>query len=581
MRRLGAYLLMGLTVGWLLTGCSDSDVADKATPPDILDCFNNEGYAYLSLDIEVPADNTMRAVGTPENGTGESDVKTVTLILFHGASTDGEDAVTVCSSYVIGSPSTTTIASGLIDKQVDKRTVRISNKNINAGDRLYALAVLNILPTIADGTSFSDVKTMSMPDIGNKTDGFAMANAPLSSKAGDTSNPSGATVTTLVEIPSTSIKDTEDAAAGVPTAIYVERAAVKVTAGIPEGKDSIKLNNTGKDLQKTDIAVALDRYNTSYHLTRQFDKSWLGYRATSAGSTYTYRMVEASEMQTGAGVYRTNWGKDANYDADATDLSGITDFVTLDNNPLYYCAENTFDITRQTLRNTTALIVRIKVYDGDFYTVSVEGSLVYTPDDSENTEEGTSASESFARRRAASDDKINSYLVDWLAGQPEVKTWLDTHAEGNKKWLKVEIGTPDTPEAKGVCTVTVSQTRHASDSPENIEFLALYDGLNGYVNSKLTIKKYTDGYCYYRVPIKHFGDSLTPWVTGDYTAENHLGRYGVVRNHWYDTTIEAVNRIGEPVIPPADDTRDDSAEEALSLRVAIMPWLDQSQEIKE
>ena len=63
--------------------------------------------------------------------------------------------------------------------------------------------------------------------------------------------------------------------------------------------------------------------------------------------------------------------------------------------------------------------------------------------------------------------------------------------------------------------------------------------------NKVGIKTYENGESYYIARIKHFGDDLTPWKEGNDTyGENNLnwlGRYGVLRNNWYDLTIEKIS----------------------------------------
>ena len=66
------------------------------------------------------------------------------------------------------------------------------------------------------------------------------------------------------------------------------------------------------------------------------------------------------------------------------------------------------------------------------------------------------------------------------------------------------------------------------------------------------IKFYRGGKTYYwSKPIKHFGDYYTPIVEDnnivpsvstsyEYDNEKHLGRYGVVRNNWYEINIASV-----------------------------------------
>ena len=66
---------------------------------------------------------------------------------------------------------------------------------------------------------------------------------------------------------------------------------------------------------------------------------------------------------------------------------------------------------------------------------------------------------------------------------------------------------------------------------------------------------YNDGMLYYNIPIRH----LRPYTAGQ---EIKTGMFGVVRNHWYQVSVNAVKNLGhsvyrpdEHIIPPSDPTR--------------------------
>jgi hypothetical protein len=130
--------------------------------------------------------------------------------------------------------------------------------------------------------------------------------------------------------------------------------------------------------------------------------------------------------------------------------------------------------------------------------------------------------------------------------------------------------------------------------------------LNSAMNTSLGngIQVYIDGVCYYVAYIRHFSDNLTniQWSGKDsapdtYTVNNntvtapylqkHLGRYGIVRNHWYEFTITDVTMPGttyipktpDPYIPdpdPDDPTPPDEPDDVLntffSCRINVMAW---------
>ena len=94
------------------------------------------------------------------------------------------------------------------------------------------------------------------------------------------------------------------------------------------------------------------------------------------------------------------------------------------------------------------------------------------------------------------------------------------------------------------------------------------------------ISTYANGESYYIARIKHFGDALTPWNPGDaYNDENlkYLGRYGMLRNNWYELNVGNVYGPGYPGVPPVDPTLpDDENEKYLSVSVKILSWAKRS-----
>ena len=119
------------------------------------------------------------------------------------------------------------------------------------------------------------------------------------------------------------------------------------------------------------------------------------------------------------------------------------------------------------------------------------------------------------------------------------------------------------------------------------------------INEKLGLKKtagtdpivgiatYKSGESYYIARIKHFGD-LTPWTEGQETygknndANNtkYLGRYGVLRNNWYELTIGSVSGPGTPDVPTIKpEEPDDESYKYISVSVKILSWAKRSQSV--
>ena len=100
---------------------------------------------------------------------------------------------------------------------------------------------------------------------------------------------------------------------------------------------------------------------------------------------------------------------------------------------------------------------------------------------------------------------------------------------------------------------------------------------------------------YYAVRIKHFGDTDTPWnkegqgVTAGgnsliypnpSTGNNDgwfLGRYGVVRNNWYDISVNKIQTLGDATIPAFTNDPDDVLENYISVSINVLSWSKHSQ----
>lgn len=78
------------------------------------------------------------------------------------------------------------------------------------------------------------------------------------------------------------------------------------------------------------------------------------------------------------------------------------------------------------------------------------------------------------------------------------------------------------------------------------------------------IQTYTEGYCYYTAWIKHNPTS---------TVTMEQDKYGVVRNFWYELTVNSIKKLGysKPTYKNRTDP-DDKAEAAIQVQVNIKKW---------
>ena len=161
---------------------------------------------------------------------------------------------------------------------------------------------------------------------------------------------------------------------------------------------------------------------------------------------------------------------------------------------------------------------------------------------------------------------------------------------------------------------TIAATANGSDITAPDVSAATTTAWNAAVTSakndyKVTL--YKDGLAYYNVRIQHFGEAETPWdsktdagvikvqpgetvaqiygYTADATAQEKannrfLGRYGVVRDNWYQLSIDAIRKLGSATPTPVngDTTPDDEIDEEfyISCHVHILPWVLRNQSVK-
>ena len=81
--------------------------------------------------------------------------------------------------------------------------------------------------------------------------------------------------------------------------------------------------------------------------------------------------------------------------------------------------------------------------------------------------------------------------------------------------------------------------------------------------------------------IRHFDESQTPWnlasgQTESYPTpnaeQNWLGRWGVLRNNWYQINVTGVSQIGYPEVPEVPGSYDDPVESWIAVQINVLSW---------
>ena len=561
--------LFGLAVIAAMTAsCSSNEDLGTAGPST----GNNEaGVGYATFSINLPTTSGTRADANPEFKPGDANeykVNDATLLIFKKGATNNEGDYTFVESAELGSmapwqkpnPDETGVTTHA------KITAKLDN--VNKSDHNFALVLLNNgtgtnakvkLPSKDEKFSTWNAKTTDK--FATYENGFYMANAPLFKDNN---------VTTLVPIESTKIYSTEEEAAkNSATDIYVERGLAKVTVTGTAGEKTV----TGVTYNGDKVTIsnwALDVTNKKAYpihnvdgLTDDYAGIWSNSTTPSTtNNATTQRFVDINPKTT---VKRVYWGKDPNYDnkdADKTALNADFNYVANANvkeDPAkaLYCLENTFNLDNMKQGQTTRVVFKAtykpaSLPDGEttFYKIG-KNTAIWSKDNLETEIKAAVAS-----------------VVSGAAG----KTTVTLNAEGNNI---TAAGTHYIKAANiSVTDATITITT------ENITDINTQLGLNE--SKKVGISTYAGGESYYIARIKHFGDALTKWESGTYGENNleYLGRYGVLRNNWYELKVNSVSGPGYPSVPDVKpNTPDDEDDKYINVSVKILDWAKRSQDV--
>lgn len=546
---------------------------------------NETGTAYASFKINLPTTSGTRADvdpdGTPDFNEGtaaEYEVKNGTILIF-----DKDGKFVESAPLGTMNPWTDVKSDGVTTAAI--ATVKL--EHVSVGGKYKALVLLNndvdattkkvkvTLPTASTDTYANWSKDVSMVNADDyaKTDGIFMANAPMYST---TEEP-----TTLVDINGV-YASPEEAQAKPATTIYVERGLAKVTmkdfktGGYTIGEGTTYAGATVK-IEKWQLDVT-NKSTFPVHQTGTLKDSW-------AEIWNTPRFYD----QTSTAFKRVYWGIDPNYsdnkyhagDATTSPKKTALDcckeaFNMITNNQVngaagdanpQYCLENTFDLDNMMQGQTTRVVFK----------------AVFTPD-------GFTAPATFY--------KIGNNTAIWKEAdlKQQIKTVAltamgITDSEEQKKYdVDLTKGTNISGKAGQhlikADNITYTDEAASSEVKENVvkkineKLKTINDKLG--LSAETGISTYLNGEAYYIARIKHFNE-LTSWTPGTaYGSKNKefLGRYGVLRNNWYELSVNKVSGLGYPDVPEVKPTLpDDENDQYISVSVKILSWAKRSQKI--
>lgn len=583
------FNLIPLALTTLMLGaCSSEDGLNLGNGSSVAQ--GEKGYISFSLNLPTVKSTANRANDDFDDGAAaEYNVKDATLLLFSGAN---EGEATFAGAYDLS----TKMTGGTSDGDNITTTYKIAQEVTKpVGANVYAMVVINgktsnVLtesggtwsikgqPLTASTTKYKDLAgaayNLSNTDVANiaSTTGdgcFLMTNAPLYTKAGGVSNPTGGSVQTLTEINPNNIFTTEEEAKANPAAnVYVERAVAKVTVtGNTNGTEA------GGNIANYEIkGWTLDVTNQSSYLVRNVNGAdWWGLKADGKD----YRFVGAAAVADG--LYRTYWGIDPNYSTEGTftTLAGTTptNLKTVGAND--YCLENTFNLTQMKDDQTTRVIVAAAL---DFNKDGKGDDFYVLDNDKSNTALTLEGIKNTIKAAYLANGTVVGLLKENLKPDPDQSIGAED----------LDVTFDQKATTGGYVTVTEITIKDASASkfktgaiPGGLQ-AANNDAIIADVNAAHKIAYYKGGVSYYPVMIKHFGDDLTPWNNGEVYGSNNadfLGRYGVLRNNWYSINVTGIKNIGDPEVPKVYGTPDDPSESWISVTINILSWAKRSQDV--
>lgn len=559
MRKIFKNMAWTMAATLVMAACSDSlDESDSTGQGPLT------GEGYVKVAINMPSVSSTRA-GDPTFADGDANeyaVKSGIIAFFEGTT---ETNATFVKAYDLGNLIQNDIATNGQVSTVVSQIIEAPFKK-DATHTMYALVILNSGPTgaklatvdsstgnltLENGTTdiqFTsgaattnlytewnlDVATADFP-----TNGFLMLNAPLYNST---------KTQTLVPVTVYASKDAADVATA--DEIYVERIVGKVNVVIKNNatsltvtggayaNDKVIFSETGNN--KLGWVLNVTNKNTKPLRDVSELSTWIGYTQHQGNFIGTFKVTDD--------WVRIYWAKDNNYAEASTTNNDFTVFDSNGSMPrtwggytttaatnAQYCLENTETSANYRKNNTTSVVIKAK-YD-------ING-------------DGASSDASF-------------FIMDKIANTMNETDFLNA--------IKANVTNGN--------SLTLSIVADAKAGYyEGTKLKSLIDGLDGVSDEDLNalgeVRYYKDGECYYSiVPIKHFNEiTYTPGETP--VDEKHLGRYGVVRNNWYELTINSVSGPGEPTIEPGGEDPVDEEEGYINCTINVLSWAKRSQGVE-
>lgn len=505
-----------------LAGCSND------SEPGNTNSGEDDGVvAYVALNVQTPVGKGTRSAEEAASAE-ESAVKTLHAIAF-----DNSYKVSVLKNVNAVQEAELVSAGG------DLKTPQAFKVSSSAK---YLLLIANpgtevaaMLSNVTKGMHFNVLnEAITAANIENEIlsgtadKGFTMINSGISVELTNSSAPALLCLADIsAKIKLVENEEDEDqvkaAAENDRVTINIERLAAKVGVAEKTGGADVTLKDGGQG-KFTFIGWVLDATNAKFY-------PWA--KKINTGSSVTGGTNYTNNFYTMDANFANNEGLRYNKVVNGVPSTPEAVALTWLTNAKTYCAENTMEASEQRFMNATRVIIKSTYYPNTTWTGDW---FSYAGTNYEN---------------------LAALQVDYAK-----ENKVNFRASCDKFYAKVKAAKP-TITAANFAALTESDLASVANGGE-------------IVKEDECIRWYQNGLNYYWYEIRHDSNITAPMA---------FMKYGVVRNNWYELTINSVKNSGTPwypIVDPKDPNKDKEPEPTdpidevpayIGVSVKVMPWI--------
>lgn len=588
------FKFMSVAAVALLAAACSSDEPNGGENPGT----DKDGQAFMKVRINY-ADGGRATAGDFENGKDFEHTVSTARFFFYD---DQQNYVTEASVWNGGNPN----PANPDNIEYFGNNVLVLSGLDNNNFPKYMLTVLNAPAGFTSKMTLQETADDIFAQAADKTDGgiYSGSNFIMSTSSygrTDADEPAFVNVLTTNNFKNSAADATANEAV---VDVYVERLAAKVSVGVDneaaglvydEGKGMYKLRITvsgdpndqdqvGDNIGAADVYIkfngwALSNTRKSTHLCKDI-------ASVTAGLTFNWDNAAR-------GFYRSWWGASVGYGS-AVSTADLNQFSFNELNKHFYnemaagadndtyktyvdyCAENTN--TAEHFNSGKKNADDYELVNPQVVTSVLLGATTYM----EVTESGSTVLKPvdliLYNGLYFTDKAIRDYAMRYVQGLDELNYY--TKVDGNEEYnqlsadfAKVLTTGENASDVKVVADETAFTgktiyTKNASGVYTPVaDNATVISALNTSLAKVEGATGYKGGQMYYNIPIEHHYEA-----TGKALEE---GEYGVVRNHFYQLTVNSIKRLGHGVYDPDKDIIPDEEEDPkyyVGARINILSW---------